>query len=89
MNADNISFQAELDAANRVYHDEDVGEPGETVYEEWPDINETPAPNKSDNAASHVNVFDYEVNSFDDDASGREQEMQEMKEVGGKNLLGQ
>lgn len=84
MNADNISFKAELDAANRVYQDEQMGEPGDTVYEEWPDVNETLAPNRSDNEASNVNVFDYEVNSFDDGASNRDQEMQE---VGGKSLL--
>ncbi|CRG87649.1 Polyphosphate kinase [Talaromyces islandicus] len=84
VNADNISFKAELDAANRVYHDEEMGEPGETVYEEWSDVNETLTANRSGNDASQVNVFDYEVNSFDDGASSRDQEMQE---VGGKSLL--
>lgn len=86
VNADNISFKAELDAANRVYHDEEMREPGEAAYEEWPDVNDTlaPNPNRSGNDASDVNVFDYEVNSFDDSASNRDQEMQE---VGGKSLL--
>ncbi|KAH8701803.1 hypothetical protein BGW36DRAFT_289204 [Talaromyces proteolyticus] len=87
VNTDNISFKAELDAADRMYQDEQMVEPGETVFEEWPDINETQAPTRPDNiaaAASNVNVFDYEVNSFDDEASNRGQEMQE---VGGKSLL--
>jgi hypothetical protein len=84
VNADNISFKAELDAANRVYHDEQIGGPGDSVYEEWLDVNETLAPNRNDNDASNVNVFDYEVNSFDDGPSSRDQEMQE---VGGKSLL--
>jgi hypothetical protein len=82
VNADNISFKAELDAANRVYHDKEMGEPGDSVYEGWPDVNETLAPNRSD--ASNVNVFDYEVNSFDDGPSSRDQEMQE---VGGNSLI--
>lgn len=58
------------------------------MMEDWPKIDAddeiTPAATEN---ASKVNVFDYEVDVFDEDGSHPGQEMQEMQERGGKSLL--
>lgn len=90
VNTDNISFQAELDATSHLYQgSESLGEPGDTVMEDWPkvDLDDETTPAAVDNA-SKVNVFDYEVNAFDDEVSWQgEEPKQEMKEREGKSLL--
>lgn len=59
-----------------------VGEPG------WDQQipNNANAPAKEHSSTPDVNVFDYEVTSFDEEAANHGQEMQE---VGGKALLTQ
>lgn len=89
MNTDNITFQAELDAAAHIYKGEEgPGESGDAIMEDWPKIEAedevTPAATEN---APRVNVFDYEVDAFDEDGSHQVQEMQEMQEREGKSLL--
>lgn len=89
VNTDNITFQAELDAAANIFNgDEGSGASGDAIMEEWPKIDAedeiTPAATEN---TSKVNVFDYEVDAFDEDGSHQGQEMQEMQEWGGKSLL--
>lgn len=56
--------------------------------EEWPkiDVDDDLTPAATENA-SKVNVFDYEVNTFDEDGSRQGHEMQEMQEREGSSLL--
>uniref|UniRef100_A0A093UU67 UBA and UBX domain-containing protein n=1 Tax=Talaromyces marneffei PM1 TaxID=1077442 RepID=A0A093UU67_TALMA len=89
VNTDNITFQAELDAAAHIYKGEEgPGESGDAIMEDWPKIEAedevTPAATEN---APRVNVFDYEVDAFDEDGSHQVQEMQEMQEREGKSLL--
>lgn len=90
VNTDNITFQAELDAAANIYNGEEgSGDSADAMMEDWPKIDaedEIIAPATTGNAAK-VNVFDYEVDAFDEDSSHPGQEMQEMQERGGKSLL--
>ncbi|EED17601.1 conserved hypothetical protein [Talaromyces stipitatus ATCC 10500] len=86
---DNITFQAELDAATNIYNGEEgPGESADAVMEDWPkiDAEDETTPAATENA-SKVNVFDYEVDAFDEDTSRQGQEMQEMQERRGKSLL--
>lgn len=98
MNTDNIGFQAELDAASHIYNDNNgLDETGDTFMEDWPkvdadedddDDDDNEAPPAASARTHKVNVFDYEVDAFDEDNSQQEQEMQEMQERG-KSLLHQ
>ena len=58
------------------------------MMEDWPKIDaEDEIASATTVNAAKVNVFDYEVDAFDEDSSHPGQEMQEMQERGGKSLL--
>ncbi|KAL1971042.1 hypothetical protein VTN77DRAFT_2876 [Rasamsonia byssochlamydoides] len=93
VNADNRAFQAELEEAERVpraEHLDGSSQPGEVNNSNPSYLGEQQARMSGDRGSQpfyeKVNVFDYEVSSFDEDSSNRGQEMQES---GGGELLGQ
>ncbi|KAL2818413.1 ubiquitin interaction motif protein [Aspergillus cavernicola] len=95
VNADNAAFEAELQEweATATTTEDTINAAQGALDEEWgqpigsrpaypsPTINEEG--HLEDLAASKVNVFDYQVSSFDDEPG------QEMQERGGRSLLGQ
>lgn len=86
MNTDNITFQAELDAATNIYSGK--GDSADTIMEDWPkfDTEDEMMPATVENG-SEINVFDYEVHNFDDAHTQPGQEMQEMQEKEGSSFL--
>ncbi|KAL4933091.1 uncharacterized protein BDV17DRAFT_146897 [Aspergillus undulatus] len=103
VSADNAAFAAELDEWQKSANAVDINNANADSENEWeqtlgsgpaypsPSLRDGPG---EDVPASKVNVFDYQVSSFDSDGgeSGQGQEQgqgQEMQERGGKSLLGQ
>ncbi|KAL4778061.1 ubiquitin interaction motif protein [Aspergillus varians] len=89
VNADNAAFDSELQG----WENNTTDTRQDTADNEWEQTIESrpppyPSPSIDQEAteASKVNVFDYQVSSFDDDAA---EQGQEMKERGGKPLLHQ
>lgn len=81
MKADNQAFQAELEAAERGSQAE-----SNSNNPSYPEEQQGGASGDRHLSFEKVNVFDYEVSSFDEEPSSRGQEMQE---TGGGELLGQ
>jgi hypothetical protein len=89
VNADNLAFQAELTDTDQISQTEDLEQWSETVGDpEQKQLtpSNTNAPTGERSSTPDVNVFDYEVTSFDEEAANQGPEMQE---VGGKVLLTQ
>ncbi|KAL1980232.1 hypothetical protein VTN96DRAFT_4437 [Rasamsonia emersonii] len=100
VNADNRAFQAELEEAERMPQAENLDsslKTGETFHDAKPALNTSNPSYLGEQQATtgdrgplpsyeKVNVFDYEVSSFEEESSNREQEMQE---TGGGEPLGQ